>query len=117
MTQQQKARLAALGLSEADFRPGGTDRAKMAALEKKIDALQLELHRISEHVLEVIKQPDSAFPAGDYLNPIAYAPGMAVEQGLFYTDGSDIWEARCSGVPADFADRDYFDVIEMGGGQ
>lgn len=53
-------------------------------------------------------------PAGDYLNPIPYINGMAVEVGKFYyTDDKDLpHEAMRDGVPADFNDKEYFDFVE-----
>lgn len=53
-------------------------------------------------------------PAGDYLNPIPYTNGMAVEVGKFYyTDDKDLpHEAIMSGVPAGFNDKEYFDCVE-----
>ena len=53
----------------------------------------------------------STAPEGDYLHPIPYVQGMAVEAGKWYTDGEDIWEALKAGTPAGFDDREYFDII------
>lgn len=47
----------------------------------------------------------------DYLYPITWKPGMRVSIGLWYTDGADVWEAIKDGVPTDFTDREYFDII------
>lgn len=49
--------------------------------------------------------------SGDYLNPIPYVPGMTVVVGKWYTDGEDIWECLANGIPVDFSDRNYFDII------
>ena len=53
-------------------------------------------------------------PAGDYLNPIPYTNGMAVEVDKFYytTDKELPHEAMKDGVPTDFNDREYFDYVE-----
>lgn len=48
---------------------------------------------------------------GSYLHPFTYVDGMTVEVGKWYTDGSDIWEALKAGVPAEWEDPEYFDVI------
>lgn len=89
-----------------------TPEERIAELEKKVDALTFSLNKISESVVEVIKKEDSEMPTGDYLNPIRYITGMTVETGKFYTDGDDIWEAWNTGVPNDFSDERYFDIIK-----
>ena len=48
----------------------------------------------------------------DYTKPITYKVGMSVEKGLWYTDGSDVWEALKDGTPLSFADTEYFDIVE-----
>lgn len=48
---------------------------------------------------------------GSYLNPITYAEGMEVEAGMWYTYGDNIWEAIQNGIPVDFNDNNYFDII------
>lgn len=48
---------------------------------------------------------------GSYLHPITYVDGMTVQTGLWYTDGSDIWECIKDGVPTGFGERAYFDII------
>lgn len=48
---------------------------------------------------------------GTYIDPIIYTEGMSVVTGLFYTDGEDIWEAIKDGIPANFSDAEYFDII------
>lgn len=47
----------------------------------------------------------------DYTKPITWTAGMAVVTGLWYTDGEDIWDAIKDGVPASFADREFFGII------
>lgn len=51
------------------------------------------------------------FDGTDYLRPITYMIDMGVIAGLWYTDGENTWEAISTGVPADFADKEYFDVL------
>lgn len=48
---------------------------------------------------------------GTYLKPITYSEGMSIEEGKWYTDGENIWEALKSGTPANFDDKEYFDII------
>lgn len=65
-------------------------------------------------VWEFEQDPTPSTPVADsgtYLNPITYVPGRTVQTGLWYTDGSDIWEAIDTGIPADFSDTTYFDII------
>lgn len=49
--------------------------------------------------------------SGTYLDPIPYIIGMSIIEGFWYTNGENIWESRKSGVPKDFADADYFDIV------
>ena len=60
---------------------------------------------------EYVKNDSFVEPLGDYLNPIPFEDGMAVEAGKWYTDGLDIWEAKADGIPFSFADMNYFDII------
>ena len=64
-------------------------------------------------VWEFVADDPSATPTatGTYLDPIAYTAGDAVTLGLWYTDGNDIWEAIQTGIPVDFTDVNYFDII------
>lgn len=48
----------------------------------------------------------------DYTKPITYKAGMSVVKGLWYTDGTDVWECIKDGTPLGFDDKDYFDIIE-----
>lgn len=52
------------------------------------------------------------FDGTDYLRPITYTIGLKIMAGLWYTDGGDIWEAIKTGIPADFNDMEYFDIIK-----
>ena len=52
-------------------------------------------------------------PQGEYTNPIPYAKGMECQLGLFYTDGENIWECINAGIPDDFDDKRYFDIIDV----
>lgn len=49
---------------------------------------------------------------GTYLHPISYINGLNVETGKWYTDNVDIWEAVKDGVPENFNDKEYFDIID-----
>lgn len=48
----------------------------------------------------------------DYTTPITYKSAMSVVKGLWYTDGSDVWECIKDGTPTGFDDKEYFDIIE-----
>lgn len=48
---------------------------------------------------------------GTYLSPYRYIQGMAVKAFYWYTDGDNVWEALKAGIPNDFNDREYFDII------
>lgn len=62
---------------------------------------------------EYIPDPDYIQPEGDYLHPIAYEQGAAVEAGKwYYTDDPELpREAIASGIPASFDDAEFFDII------
>ncbi len=62
---------------------------------------------------EYAADPDFAQPEGDYLHPIAYDEGMAIETGKwYYTDDPELpREAIASGIPASFDDAEFFDII------
>lgn len=47
----------------------------------------------------------------DYLRPITWENGMEISTGLWYTNGMDIWEAIKNGVPANFEDEEFFDIV------
>lgn len=83
--------------------------ARIAELERIVEALTYTLNRVNERVTEVIKTEDSQMPAGDYINPIKYVAGMDVEQGKWYYD-TDLQlpkEAIKDGVPASYDDAEY----------
>lgn len=84
---------------------------RLKDLEEKVGELTYTLKRISDSVIEIEKKDDSDMEKGDYLNPIIYSVGMFVKIGLWYTDGDNIWEALKDGVPRNFEDREYFDII------
>lgn len=95
--------------------------AEIAKIDAQLEAIRAtreaeearwnNLDALRARVDELGKLQADAQPAGDYLNPITYIEGAAVEQGKFYTDGSDIWEAIKNGTPTSFADREYFDIV------
>lgn len=85
------------------------DDAKIAAMEDFINSSGYEVKKIDDRTYEVVKKV--TVTEGDYLNPIFFVLGMTVEVGKWYTDGSDIWEALKTGVPAEWEDPEYFDVI------
>ena len=86
-----------LSLMEAYFAENGTGELKRLAEERMA---------LRDSLGKVIKAPE-----GDYTSPILYEPDMSVEEGKFYTDGDDIWEAKKSGIPSGFDDTEYFDII------
>ena len=63
---------------------------------------------------ELVEDPTytKIYDGTDYTRPITYKPGMSVTKGLWYTDGSSIWECLKDGTPTDFSDKEYFDIIE-----
>lgn len=62
---------------------------------------------------EYVKSDDTDLNDGsDYTKPITYKDGMSVVKGLWYTDGSDIWECIKDGTPTGFDDKEYFDIVE-----
>lgn len=63
-----------------------------------------------EYVPDPGYDPDA--PDGTFIKPYAFAPGMTVELGKFYTDGEDIWECVQAGV-ADAFTAPWFDVIAV----
>lgn len=62
-----------------------------------------------------IPDPDYVpiFDGTNYLRPITYIVGMTVVNGLWYTDGENIWEATQTGIPFDFSDTNYFEIITL----
>lgn len=78
----------------------------------KLDALMqfmgVTVRETGHGVYEVVK-PE--LPLGDYVHPIRFVPGMTVQNGLWYTDGEDIWEALQDGA-AESLDAPWFDVIK-----
>jgi hypothetical protein len=54
---------------------------------------------------------DPNVPDGTYLKPYPYSVGDYVEQGMFYYNGEHTWEAIKSGVPANFEDTNYFEIL------
>lgn len=61
------------------------------------------------------EKTDEGANSGDYLNPIQYIKGDEAEKGKFYwyTDYDIRQECLKSGIPTNFADTEYFDVIPM----
>lgn len=83
--------------------------SKVAALESTMQKLiQFQGLLIDENG-NVVK-PD--LPTGDYTKPIVFVAGMNIQQGLFYTDGNDVWEALVS-ESADSFTKPWFDVVEV----
>lgn len=88
--------------------------ALIAEMQEQINQVNYRVEEISENVYQVIKKPDSEYPEGDYLNPITYVVGKAVEAGKWYTDDEGyIWLAIKSGYPTGFDDKEYFDIVEV----
>ena len=81
------------------------------ALMESINKIGYKVNQIGDGVFELIKDETSA-PVGDYLNPIPFESGMTITTGLWYTDGSDIWDASIDGVAEEFT-APWFNVIEV----
>lgn len=52
------------------------------------------------------------FDGTDFLRPITWVNGMEIIAGLWYSDGIETWEAIKNGIPRDFTDKEYFDIID-----
>lgn len=52
------------------------------------------------------------FDGTDFLRPITWVNGMEIIDGLWYSDGIETWEAIKNGIPRDFTDKEYFDIID-----
>lgn len=75
-------------------------------LEQKYDQ---DAHAIVwEYIEDPVYKPSKA---GTFIDPIDYVDGMTVNVGLWYTDGTDIWECIAEGIPSGFDDTGYFDII------
>lgn len=84
----------------------------ISKLEDNISKLGYTIEQ-KDNVIEFVKDESAEIPKGEYTNPIPYAKGMECQLGLFYTDGSDIWECILTGIPEDFTDSKYFDIIAI----
>lgn len=83
------------------------------SLKQEITKLGYKVIDVGDGVFEFVKDEESTTPDGDFLNPIPYTIGMEVEQGKFYTDGDNIWEAIKDGTSTTFDDPDFFDIITV----
>ena len=108
---------------EAEKRRKELEEAEKALIEsvtieyKKADkaGYKLKCYKIGDTVFKEIYVKDDEVimnDGSDYTKPITYKDGMSVEKGLWYTDGSDVWECIKEGQPTSFSDKEYFDIIE-----
>ena len=58
---------------------------------------------------EMVYDPEAV---GTAKRPISFAPGMAVNQGWFYTDGIDTYVCILTGTPEKITDTTYFEKWE-----
>lgn len=86
---------------------------QLADLKQTISKSGYSVQQTSEGVFELVKNEESTIPQGDYTNPITYEADTECIEGLFYTDGEDIWECIKTGTPDGFSDKEYFDIIEF----
>lgn len=106
-------------LSAPAPKPKSTLELLTEALDKSKPTVNKEgyhlelIHNEGMFVWEFVKDEETPTEndGTDYLKPITYSVGMTVHTGLWYTDGDDIWEAIADGIPTDFTDKDYFDII------
>ena len=76
---------------------------------------KLKCYKIGDYIFkeDYIKEDEvPMYDGSDYTRPITYKEGMSVEKGLWYTDGTSIWECIKEGTPSSFSDKEYFDIIE-----
>lgn len=90
---------------------------KLTSLESQVSFLAekqgYNLVQTSPNVYQFVKS-DTPLPSGDYLNPIPYTVGMAIEKDKWYKgEDENIWLALKSGTPTSFEDKEYFDIIEV----
>ena len=108
---------------EAEKRKKELEEAEKALIEsvtieyKKSDkaGYKLKCYKIGDTIFKEIYVKDDEIlmnDGSDYTKPITYKDGMSVEKGLWYTDGSDVWECIKEGQPTSFSDKEYFDIIE-----
>ena len=82
--------------------------------ESDKEGFKWKLIKIGDVVVQKVYVEDDT-PLNDgseYTKPITYKDGMSVEKGLWYTNGTNIWECIKEGTPTSFSDREYFDIIE-----
>ena len=108
---------------EAEKRKKELEEAEKALVEsvtieyKKSDktGYKLKCYKIGDNVFKEIYVEDDGANLNDgtdYTRPITYKDGMTITKGLWYTDGSDIWECIKDGQANSFSDKEYFDIIE-----
>lgn len=80
-----------------------------------VNKIGYHIERLDERTLQLVEdeEVETENDGTDYLRPIMYEIGMEVHNGLWYTDGADIWEAIADGTPESFADVNYFDIITV----
>lgn len=88
-------------------------KAQLDELKQTISKSGYKVEQTADGVFELVKDEESTQAVGDYLNPIPYEKGMECNIGSFYTDGEYIWECILTGIPEDFSDTKYFDIIAV----
>ncbi len=82
--------------------------------ESDKEGFKFKVYKIGDLVVkkEYIEIP-MVNDGSDYTKPLTYEVGMEVVEGLWYTDGSNVWECIKSGTPTSFEDKEYFDIVEV----
>lgn len=66
---------------------------------------------IKKEYVQIESETATENDGSDYIKPITYTTGMTVTKGLWYTDGSDVWECIKDGTPTSFSDTEYFNIV------
>lgn len=96
---------------KADF----FDKLQVEYEESDKEGYKYKILRLGDMVVskEYVPDDDVILNDGtDYTRAIVYKEGMSVEIGLWYTDGTAVWECIKEGTPESFADEEYFDIIK-----
>lgn len=83
--------------------------------ESDKEGYKLKCYKIGGYVFKEVYVEEDEVPmndGSDYTRPITYKEGMSVEKGLWYTNGTSVWECIKEGTPSSFSDKEYFDIIE-----
>lgn len=89
-------------------------KGSIEKISAELDKIGYKLNALDYGVYEVVK---AVAQSGEYLDPILWQSGMAVQNGLWYWLNEEEYgidlphEAVRDGVPKDFDDREYFDFV------